>query len=165
VWTVSTVELRDFVGNRNFYSTSDLQALGFPTDLTVTSSGGGDTDPPVLTDFDFNPKSIDVSVENQSVTCGMTATDSGSGTTSAFCTLRSPSGITQQCGTSSPSSGDGFDGTWSCTRVIAASSEAGVWTVSTVELRDFVGNRNFYSTSDLQALGFPSQLDVTYGTP
>ena len=70
-WLVSDVYARDVLGQGKFYQTAELQALGFPTELDVTSATP-DTDPPALVDFDFNPKQVDVSAEVENKTCTST---------------------------------------------------------------------------------------------
>jgi hypothetical protein len=127
--------------------------------------GGPDTDPPVLTDFDFIPKQIDVSTQGEQVNVTLSGTDIGSGIQVVSVTFRSPSGAQGRgCGASTnpPSSGDRFDGTWTSQCTFPALSEPGTWVVESVRLQDLF-NAATYTTSDLQALGFPTQLDVTYG--
>src|SRR5258708_30739477 len=52
-WMASYVVVGDDVGNYKYYYTADLQTLGFPTQLHVTSNP--DTAPPTLTTFTFHP--------------------------------------------------------------------------------------------------------------
>ena len=58
------------------------------------------------------------------------------------------------------SSGTSLNGTWTGTATIPAYVEAGTWTVAYLSMNDNVGNQQFYVTSQLQALGFPTQLIV-----
>jgi len=53
---------------------------------------------------------------------------------------------------------------WSCTSTIPQNAEAGAWRVRDVDTYDTVGNRHQYDTNELQSLGFPTQLDVTYSS-
>ena len=133
--------------------------------LTGSCSNVGvceDVDPPELTDFDFDPKQIDVSSQSQDVTCTMALTDSGVGANQAVCQFASPSKAqTRQCAATAPSSGDAFDGIWSCTVTIEPGVEAGIWTVSQIVPIDLLGNRQFIQTAELDARGFPTQLEVT----
>jgi len=124
-----------------------------------------DVDPPVLTDFDFTPKQIDVSTQDEQVNVTLSGTDIGSGIQVVSVTFRSPSGAQGRgCGASTnpPSSGDRFDGTWTSQCTFPALSEPGTWVVESVRLQDLF-NAATYSTADLQVLGFPTELEVTYG--
>jgi hypothetical protein len=131
--------------------------------LDVTSSSQ-DTDPPVLTDSDFNPKSVDVSTQAQVVTSTVAATDSGSGIAVVDFSFVSPSGLfARGCSAYSPSSGDRFSGTWSCNITIPQAAEAGTYSIQSIRITDAVSNYELYDAARLQALGFPTQLDVNYG--
>src|SRR5258708_7401462 len=57
-WNISVLEVADNGGNLKSYYQSDLQALGYPTTLQVTSTQ--DKNPPVMTFFSYNPQSVDV---------------------------------------------------------------------------------------------------------
>ena len=57
-------------------------------------------------------------------------------------------------------SGTNLSGTWQCQMTLPAYSEAGTWTLDHVQVQDNVGNVRYYYTSQLQALGFPTQLIV-----
>jgi hypothetical protein len=117
----------------------------------VVCGPGPDTDPPVLVDFDFNPKSVDVSTQAQNVTCTMSATDVPSGVNTVGCQFQSPSGSGIGCAAGSPPpSGDRFDGVWTCDVTIPQNGEAGVWTVSRVDAYDEAGNMRRYLTPELR---------------
>jgi len=157
LWTVRSMGARDSQLRLTLLSTPQIEAAGFPTQFEVISS---DIDPPILTGFDFNPKQVDVSTQSQDVTCSVTATDSGVGIRIVSCRFVSPTGQIGYCSSETPVSGDRFDGEWSCTVTIPASSELGAWSVEYVNVRDELYNPGHYETADLQALGFPTQLDV-----
>jgi hypothetical protein len=72
----------------------------------------------------------------------------------------SPSGDQEQLGYLSLASGTNLNGTWTGTATFPAYGEAGTWTVSYVYVQDNVGNYQEYSSSQLQAFGFPTQLFV-----
>jgi hypothetical protein len=99
-----------------------------------------DTEPPVLTNFDFNPKSIDVSNGDGVVTCEMTITDSLSGVGSALCRISAPAGPARLCTAYAPSSGTTFDGVWACNVTIPQYAAEGIWEVQFLNLIDNAGN-------------------------
>jgi hypothetical protein len=143
-YPVGQVLLIDNVANDQAYSTTDLEALGFPTQLEVTYGGPGpDVDTPVLTDFDFNPKQVDVSAQSQDVTCTVSGTDNIAGIVEMNCIFFSPSRAQLEvCPDGSPDTGDRNNGTWSCTIEIPAGSELGVWEAE-VRLIDDIPNAAF----------------------
>src|SRR5258706_393361 len=161
-WTVEYVQVVDNVGLDSFYSTSDLIALGFPTTLQVTSQQ--DTQPPVLTSFTFSPMSVNTTTTSASVTVTMQATDNLSGVGFTDLVFLSPSGEQATNCSGSLVSGTILNGTWQCTAIVQAFSEPGTWTVEYVQVVDNVGLDSLYSTSDLIALGFPTQLIVDSST-
>ena len=88
-----------------------------------------DTEPPVLVGFDFNPKSIDVTQGGQWVYAEISASDAGgSGICCMWLRFNSPSGSHYStCTTSTPDSGDQYNGTWICDAYIPDTVEGGVW--------------------------------------
>jgi hypothetical protein len=119
-----------------------------------------DTTPPVLTSFTFTPMAVNTTTSSATVTVTEQMTDDLSGVQYANEIFRSPSGSQVAGCTSSLISGTNLNGTWQCTANLAAYSEPGTWTVEYVVLVDNVNNTQFYYTSQLQALGFPTQLIV-----
>ena len=160
VWILSDVQVVDNVKNTRYYYTSDLQALGFPTQLQVTSTQ--DVTPPVLTGFAFTPMAVNTSTGTATVTVRMQITDDISGVSFGNALFSSPSGnqhASTSCGGSQQlTSGTDLNGSWQCQMTLANFSEAGVWILSDVQVVDNVKNTRYYYTSDLQALGFPTQL-------
>jgi hypothetical protein len=154
--------LYDNVGNNQEYSTSDLQALGFPTTLQVTSIQ--DTTPPVLTGFTFSPTAVNTTTNPATVSVTAQITDDLSGVREAYLGFNSPSGSQNVTVFLSLSSGTDLNGTWTGIGTFPVGSETGTWVVGVVVLYDNVGNNQEYSTSDLQALGFPTTLIVDYPT-
>jgi Ca2+-binding RTX toxin-like protein len=59
-------------------------------------------------------------------------------------------------------SGTATDGTYLGIGRIAPMSEAGTWTVESLLAVDQVGNTKRYETAELQALGFDTDIEVTY---
>ena len=161
-WTVNNVYVGDHVGNYEYYYTSQLQALGFPTQLIVTSNE--DTQSPMLTSFTFSPTSINTTTSSATVNVTAQVTDNLSGVAVVSPYFVSPSGSHSVSAPMSLSSGSDLNGTWTGTATFPAYGEAGTWTVNNVYVGDHVGNYEYYYTSQLQALGFPTQLIVDEGT-
>jgi hypothetical protein len=146
------------VGNYRNYPSEELTALGLPTQLQVTSTP--DLAAPTLTNFDFTPKTVDVTGAAASITSTVSAHDSLSGVAYAYVRFRSPSGMQEAaCGYSAWS--DPIpDPTWSCLATIEQFAEAGTWTVLNVYLQDDVGNYRNYTHADLVHLNLASELRV-----
>ena len=100
----------------NIY-TADLAARGFPTQLTVASAGS-DTEPPVLVDFDFAPRSVNTTAGPQSVTCTVSLQDEPAGVQSVWCIFRSPTNTHEgSCTAYTPISGDVYKWTFALFRL------------------------------------------------
>ena len=82
--------------------------------------------PPEVVDFDFNPKQVDVTTGSANVV-GEATVVHANGVGRWNFSFRSPSGRTHSCFTDSPSSGDIYEGVWSCTVIIPQGEEAGDW--------------------------------------
>jgi hypothetical protein len=82
--------------------------------------------PPEVVEFDFNPKRVDVTTAPAHVVCEATLTHP-SGVDRWNFSFRSPSGRTHSCFINSPSSGDIYEGVWSCTVTIPQGEEPGRW--------------------------------------
>src|SRR5579859_5113171 len=126
-----------------------------------------DTTPPKLVAFDFNPKTIDVTVGAQTITVTAHLTDDLSGVITLFgavgAQFTSPSGAQTQFGSFGSFnlvSGTSLDGNYQTTVTFPQFSEAGAWTVQ-VFLEDKVSNSSSIDSAALQALGFPATLTVT----
>ena len=159
-WTVFSVLVTDNVNNNRFYYTSDLQALGFPTQLQVTSNNQ-DTTPPTLTGFTFSPMAVNTTTSPATVSLTAQVTDDISGVERVVVIFASPTGHSGPGVNLILTLGSDLNGTWAGTATFPAHGEAGTWTVFSVLVTDNVNNNRFYYTSDLQALGFPTQLQVT----
>lgn len=159
-WAVFDVEVVDNVENSAFYYTSQLQSLGFPTSLQVTSNQ--DTQPPVLTGFTFSPTAVNTTTNSATVNLTAQVTDNLSGVALVNVLFVSPSGdYSVSSGNLGLISGTDLNGTWAGTVVIPAYTEAGAWSVKDIEVIDDVQNTANYSTSGIQSLGFPTTLLVT----
>ena len=82
--------------------------------------------PPEVVEFDFNPKQVDVTTAPANVVGEATLTHP-SGVDRWNFSFKSPSGRAHSCFTDSPSSGDIYDGVWSCTVTIPQGEEPGRW--------------------------------------
>ena len=158
-WYVDYVYVEDNAGNQQYYYTSDLLTLGFPTNLQVTSNP--DTTPPVLTNFTFSPTSVNTTFGSATITATAQATDNLSGVASLGPLFLSPSGIERFGCNMTLISGTDLNGTFQCIGTIDAYSEPGTWIVSYMYVEDNIGNEQIYDTTQLQAMGFPTQLQVT----
>jgi hypothetical protein len=78
VWTLFGLQLSDNVGNFEFLGTQQLQNLGFPTAVNVTSTPS-DSAPPVLTGLSITPLVINTSTGPQTITLDLGLTDNLSG--------------------------------------------------------------------------------------
>src|ERR1700727_167087 len=161
-WNVAQVYVRDNAGNSKTYYQSDLQALGFPTTLQVTSTQ--DKNPPVLTSFTFSPQAVDVTNAPATISATAQATDDLSGVTEVAVEWVSPDGTNAVGGGLGLSSGTNLNGTYTSTFTIPQFVEPGTWNVAQVYVRDNAGNSKTYYQSDLQALGYPTTLQVVDGT-
>jgi hypothetical protein len=122
-----------------------------------------DTDPPELVDFDFNPKSVDVTTGPAGITCTMEVTDSGAGTDFVMCIMQSPGNIHgAACSSDTPISGDIFNGIYTCTAPISQFVEEGTWRIRRVMPQDLYGNNQDFDTPDLQAMGFSTEFSVGF---
>ena len=137
-WTVYYVYVQDKVGNSHYYYPADLQALGFPTTLTVTSQE--DSAAPILTGFSFSPTQVDTTSTSATVNLTAQITDDLSGVQLGYLYFISPSGQHLLPANFYLSSGTNLDGTYNGTATIPAFSEPGTWTVYNVYVQDNVGN-------------------------
>jgi len=76
-WTLEYFSIQDRVGNRRELSRGEMASHGFPTDFRVESQG--DTSPPNLISFDFDPKTINTAASSQQISFTAHITDDLSG--------------------------------------------------------------------------------------
>ncbi len=161
-WQVNFVSLRDSANNTSYLSTANLQAMGFPTTITVTSSPS-DTSPPAVSSLAFGPNFIDTTMGSQPVTVNLGLTDNLSGLQYGWVYFTSPSGNqTQYAYFSSYNriAGTALNGTYQYTFYMPQYSEAGTWQVSQIYAYDNDNNLLYLTNAQLQAMGFPTQLVV-----
>jgi hypothetical protein len=151
--------LTDSAGNSKPYRPSEIGVLGAPTELDIIMISH-DAEPPVLIDFDANPQQVAVATQSQHVIFSMTGSDDDLGVNVVELALVGQPSGSIGCG-ARLSSGDRLCGTWECD-IDATIGYVGTWTVGRITLWDNNDNFQSYFQSDLQALGFPTQLVVTY---
>ena len=126
-----------------------------------------DTAPPTLGYFSFAPISITTSVTGATVNVTLRLTDSGSGVCWYSCSDQSS--MTQarfqhvasgqiRDAIFNLASGTVHDGTFEAELVFPRGSAKGTWKVTDLLLADDLGNRRYYPTSELAAIGFPTEL-------
>lgn len=138
---------------------SDYGSLGRYAISLSTQPVPPDLAPPVVTDFDFSPKSVDLAAGSQAVTVTARVSDA-TGTAAPTAGLSSDStGETLGLGPMSLVSGSVTDGTWSRTVSVPTTAALGSWTVSLRPLVDQLGN------SDGLTHTHPTPLAVADSTP
>jgi hypothetical protein len=156
-WKLDYISAYDEVGNRRRLSCEDAVALGFPTEFEVESVG--DSEPPEVVSFNFDPKSTDTSTSSQEITITARTTDDLSGLDQGSIRFYSPS---QSQSTNAwfsfnqRISGDDLDGVYECKMTLPQYSEAGTWKLDYISVYDEVGNRRRLSYDDASNLGFPT---------
>lgn len=162
VWKINSMKLQDGVENTRSLNYDDLVALGFSAEFTNT--GVGDTDPPHLVEFDFEPKSIDTSFGPAIITFTMRLTDNLSGvredadTTWFESTNSGQSTAEFLYDATDRVSGNQFDGVYVEQLILPQFSASGVWKINGMNLRDGVENTRSLNSTDLTVLGFPSEF-------
>ena len=146
------------------YNVSDL--AGNPATQvtrTVNVNSTQDITPPVLTSFDFSPKSIDISNGPAQVTMTLTATDDLSGVDVIQTRFTSPTGIWYYA-TFEPDSNGNYSPQIITIPQLAAT---GVYTIGDYfSLKDNIGNTDVftYTKAHLESLGYPTELQVINST-
>jgi hypothetical protein len=162
---VSSVFLRDKVTNRHELYQAELINLGFPTQFTVTAVTS-DTIPPHLAGFDLEPRVVDTAQMSQSILFTASIRDNLAGLESWNLQFHSRSGQYMYSGNYQMALEQ--NDTYSMTAILPQYSEAGIWTLSYMDLRDWADNQANLGPEDLTALGFPTQFingsPITPGT-
>jgi NADH:ubiquinone oxidoreductase subunit C len=160
-WDVFGISLTDNARNTRFFTTADLQTLGFDTQVEVVSIQ--DVTAPTLLHLSLTPTAIDTTTGSRQVTVTAQASDDLSGVWLVTDTcFRSPSGIQDICGGYSEVARSGVpevvtvEGVFTFPQFV----ESGTWNVLGISLTDNARNTRFFTTADLQALGFATELHV-----
>jgi len=164
VWRLNAT-LQDLVGNFVSLPSATLQALGYSTDVTVTSTA--DTQAPMLTGLSFSASSLDVSAGAQTLTTTFTMTDNIAGldftTPLEFrLTFRGPTGQERYAVRTDfqLTSGTPLSGTWSVNTSFPQYSEPGLWSISFVRILDRAGNLRTLSTANIRTLGLNPDFTI-----
>lgn len=134
----------------------------------------GDTTPPVVQPWTFSTQTVNLTGNNVGVfqvTARITdnlSGNAGEGYISSPTQVRfkSPSGkqtVDVMLSGWQLISGTPQDGVYAGTGRIAPYSEAGTWIVESLMAVDQVGNTRYYYTDELKAMGFDTDIEVTYG--
>lgn len=158
VWLVTQLDVVDEAGNRRKYTTAGLQAMGFATQVQVINSTL-DVVPPSLDNFEVLTPYLDVTPGGVSAGYHVAASDGQSGIRDVVVTLSSPSGnilLGSHHAAGRPAAVDvRID-----SEAFAANAERDVWLISQVDVSDAAGNVRSYSTGDLMAAGFSTEVVV-----
>ena len=167
-WSVSSLTLKDSVGNSVTFDTNTLADLGFQTAIEVISNP--DLDPPVINSISYSTQSIDVSDGPQAVVIDLEISDEPAGVVlnnSFVLEINSPSfNQTKYVSGSEFSliSGDTQQGVWQATAIFPQYSEVGEWTVGlwySDSIKDSAGNQ--LQPFDAFA-GLDNTIDITSST-
>jgi hypothetical protein len=168
IWTLTSVEFPDAVGNFQSYSATQLASLGIATTLTINSTP--DTTPPALAGLVFSSTAVNVSEGPQTIALSFNLTDDLAGV--AFPTgandnfvfqIRSPSGKQSQWRAADDFrliSGTPLNGTWRITFPIPQYSEPGTWSINSLTLKDAANNSITLNAASISALGLSPSITV-----
>jgi hypothetical protein len=159
-WVVDMVWVEDGNANRDTVHTAELQAAGYPTQLTVTGTVP-DTVPPTITAFSFSPDSV-TGDGADSVTVTLTAQEpaDASGVGSLDMEFEKVSDPAQRKRCVLNGTGRASTRTMTCGLAFAA-GDAGEWRVRYLRVADYANNVRLLYTTAVQAAGYPTQLTVT----
>jgi hypothetical protein len=143
----------DTAWNGRSYSSADLEALGF--DATIEVTGLTDTTPPTLRELTVSPRVVDASGGPATVELTMTIEDDLSGPLGGGWELRAPNGAAPM-----GSIAAGGNGRYHAT-IRLPFALAGTWRLS-VGVVDNAHNLRRYGSDELEALGFPSSIEVVF---
>jgi hypothetical protein len=161
-WKVLEVGARDNIDNYHQWFENELMALGFPTELSNTSTVE-DVTPPNLVDFSFSPTTIDTSASDATVTVSAHLTDSESGVAVSGVLFQHPGTGQQGFFYFSLIAGTPNDGTYEGVATFPKFSASGTWKVL-LGAQDNIGNYYYWFENELMALGFPTELVNTPDT-
>jgi len=167
-WGVS-LSLYDKAGNVKNWTTSDLEAAGYPHQFTVTNSSG-DATPPKLAGVQIITQTVDVSSGDSVFDVQLHATDDKSGVSMAITYLVDPKQTNGGAFPQSPYgngtlvSGTVTDGWWDYKVVIPQHTHAGTWSLG-VRLDDAAGNYVDFSPTTVAQDGYPDTFSVNSPNP
>ena len=150
--TAFEIAVYDKAGNWTYYSSSELQSMGFAPSVEITGSIE-DTEAPTLDSLISNDPVINVSEGDRTITFSYSAIDDLSGLTNFSIEVYDPEGNWMQGRGRTSSSG-------SITFSVPENAVNGIYTIKVVT-KDVAGNMLTYSAEELQELGFISSFEVT----
>jgi len=159
-WKLQYLFFFDLAGNSKEMTGAEVAAQGFPMEFEVVSSG--DTLPPNIVEFDFEPKKVDTSMSSREISTTAHFTDDLSGMLFGRARFQSPTGAQNAYSCISfPEnliSGSEMNGTYESRMVLPLYSEFGTWKLDQFTLYDHAGNIRELSGADLIDLGFPTKF-------
>ncbi len=159
MWSVSYVNVTDVAGNNSHYNSGELKSMGFVTEIDIENQQG-DTVPPVLEEFSISEEAVAIVTGSETVTFNFTVSDVASGIGHISARLEGPAGksvYVSESGSSLESDQNDFS---LVSNEFGEYAEAGMWSVSYVNVTDVAGNNSHYNLADLVALGFESTIEV-----
>ena len=157
-WSVFAAWLRDAPGNVTGVAEPALDAAGYAHTVNVNSAAP-DTVAPTLRGVAIAPATI---AHADSATIGVDLADLGTGVAWISARFWAPTyAQDQSCAGSTLASGTPAFGTFSCKIGFRAIAQEGTWTLYELTVADETGNARTFTTGDLQALGYSTQLTVT----
>jgi hypothetical protein len=113
-----------------------------------------------LASIALSPLTVEVSAGPGPLSVSLNLTDDLSGVRSVKITAVSSSGKQEQSAVLPLLAGDNLSGVWQGALIIPQFSEAGLWRVKSVEVRDGVGNMARFDNSALETMGLPSDFTI-----
>ncbi|WP_395695196.1 hypothetical protein [Nocardioides sp.] len=159
-WTLTWVSVTDKAGNTAEYSSPQLAARGFPTEVAVT--GTPDVKPPVLTGLTFSQLTpVDATQGAVDLTVTATVPDDVSGTRRVLAGFLSPTLSKAASVLLRPVPGTvaTYSGVWRVGPYFGTST----WQLS-LDVADKAGNQKTYGPPDLSSQSLPWQVQVTAGS-
>lgn len=162
VWNAYYLAFKDALGNSHEYGTTDLAGLGFVTDLDNQASVE-DVAAPNPTELSISPMTIDTATASAVVIVTIRVLDVGAGLSSfpygpPYLYFRHVTTNATLGAWASRISGTQNDGVYRATFLFPQTSARGLWQLDEFTVSDVLGNNHGYGTSDLAALGLPTDL-------
>jgi hypothetical protein len=153
--------LFDNAGNEKIWSSSDLQASGYPYEVAVTNATG-DVTPPAVAGVDVVTPSVDVSGGDGVFEVQIHLTDDKSGVQNLGVYGDTPEGTSggyYDVGNPTLVSGTNIDGWWDVKLGLPQHTPGGTWTFG-VYVWDNAANHASYDSSQLEADGYANSFSV-----
>lgn len=166
-YRITKVAVEDMAGNRSVYSSGQLQAMGVNTSFEL-KGGHHDTTAPVLRKLVL-PSSIDLSSGQAALALAGEVVDDPGGTGVTFMKIEFDRPLVSSFGSSTGTSiafaaGAGASGQplsfTDSTYLLSGETAPGTYQIARVSLVDRAGNETVYTSAQLKALGFNTELQV-----